>query len=115
MVSGNKIVLLKQSIDSSTTTESAAQGLVPGAQGLIAYCKVSNHTDGTYTLTIEQSPDGENWETLQAVAAVSVDGFAKAIVTDSATFGIFRASLVSAGVTTGADVECSLYYNPNKS
>lgn len=113
MISGNKTIYLDQTIDSNTTTVGETITLPNGAINLIILCKVSNRTDGTYTLTIEHSPDGENYDILDSVSAISADGIEYERVTVS-SFHKLRASLLSSGVTTGADVECSIHYARDK-
>lgn len=113
MVTGSKQVLLSGAITANGTTTSAASSLQSGSKNLILLTTVSNHTDGSYALEIEHSPDGTNWFSLGTVAAQAADGASFTRITDS-SFHIFRAKLTASGVTTGATVECSIMHTPNR-
>jgi len=114
MAATQNLVLLSESIGTNTTTVGETKNLNNYSVDLIAACKVSNRADGTYTLTIQHSPDGINWLTLDACAAISANGIV--IKEISATpLQYVKASLLSASiVTTGADVECKLWFSNRK-
>ena len=59
MASGNKRVLLaSQVIASDTTTVSDSVQVDRRKKGLIGLIEVSSRTDGTFTLSLEESHDG---------------------------------------------------------
>lgn len=97
-------------IASSTTTLGTAHSLVDPAVELIITSTVSNRTDGTFTVTVQHSPDGTNWFTLGATAAQSSNGMVITLVTQN-VFHNVRASILSAAVTAGAEVEVRLYFS----
>lgn len=97
-------------ITTDTTTNSDSRILPVHAQEVIAISTVSSRTDGTYTVTIQHSPDGTNWYTWKAGAAQSANG---AVLIYDQTIPIFpyvRASILSASTTCGATVEVKLYF-----
>lgn len=99
-----------QTISSNTDTVSPAVDTVDYDEGLMVGMWVSSYTDGTFTLVIQDSPDGStDWQDLPAEKVIG-----EAVLTgDSAfamsTIGCFsnrryiRAVVRSTGVTTGAD------------
>lgn len=98
-------------ITSSTTTTTAGQLLHTHAKELVAISTVSARTDGTFTTTIEHSPDGVTWFTLQAGSAQSANG--SVVITVASTVSVFqwvRASILSATVTSGATVAVELWH-----
>lgn len=113
MVTGSKKVLLSQSISANGVTTGEAFELSPGSKNLILLTTVSNYTDGSYAVEIEHSPDGVNWESYGTVAAQAADGIELTRIADTA-FHLFRAKLTASAVTTGATVECSIMFTPNR-
>jgi len=113
MASTQNVVLLNESIISSTTTLGDSLSLSNYNVDLIAACTISNRVDGTYTLTVEHSPDGVNWLTLDSCAAISANGIVIKEISASSLYYV-RASLLSGSVTTGADVECKLWFSNRK-
>lgn len=111
MASVNNISLLsEQSITSDTTTVSASQSIGNRACELIITSEVSSRTDGTYTTTIQHSPDGTNWFTLDSTAAQSANGMVIKSVSGN-VFQNIRASIVSSSVTTGADLSVKVWFS----
>lgn len=111
MTAANNVTLTSSlQISSNTTTVSTAQCLSNKATGLIITSQVSNRTDGTYTTTVEHSPDGTNWFTLGSTAAQSANGMVILRITD-ACFQNLRASILSSAVTTGAKVSVRVWYS----
>lgn len=113
MVTGSKKVLLSQSISANGVTTSEASELSPGSKNLILLTTVSNYTDGLYALEVEHSPDGVNWESYGTVSAATAAGIELTRVSTS-SFHLFRAKLTASAVITGADVECSIMFTPNR-
>ena len=98
-------------IGSSTTTVSDAQVINVHAKELIAVSTVSARTDGTFTTTLQHSPDGLVWFDLGAAAAQSANGSVIASIASTVSvFPYVRASIVSGSVTTGATVDVDLYF-----
>lgn len=97
-------------ITSDTTTTSTTRVLPVHAQEVIAISTVSSRTDGTFTTTIQHSPDGTNWYTWKAGTAQSANG---AVLIYDQTIPIFpyvRASILSASTISGATVAVSLFF-----
>jgi len=113
MASVHNLSLLNEVIDTDTTTKGEALSLNSYAVDLIATCEVSDRTDGTYTLTIEHSPDGTNWFTLDSVAAISSE-IMSIKATSNSCFQYVRASVLSASTTDGATVTCKLWFSTRK-
>lgn len=102
-------------IATDTTTTGVKFQLHPHAKELVAVSTVSSRTDGTYTTSIEHSPDGSTWFTLATGAAQSADG--SVAVTVASTVSVFqwvRASILSASTTTGATVTVDLYHGTQR-
>lgn len=98
-------------IATDTTTTSTARILPAHANQVIAISTVSSRTDGTFTTTIEHSPDGTNWHTWEAGAAQSANGSVQIHTTDGKPIMTYvRASILSASTTTGATVAVELYF-----
>lgn len=112
MASGQKHLLLaSQVIATDTTTLGSAVQIDRRNIGLIGLIEVSSRTDGTYTLSIEESHDGVSWApvVLAAATAISADGIGLAKVDKITPHLVYiRASVLSASVTTGATVEVNL-------
>lgn len=117
MASGNRLeVYPSTTIATDTTTTGETILLNSLADKIIIVSTVSSRTDGTYTVTLEHSPDGENWFTYAATAAQSANSM---VIANHSTLGtpIFhyvRASILSASTTTGADVEVEVYFEVKK-
>jgi hypothetical protein len=109
-----KAIFASQTINSDTTTTSSATEVAnvhAHANQFIALSTVSSRTDGTFTTTIQHSPDGTNWYTLAAGSAQSANGTEVITVASTVTvFQFLRASVLSASTTTGATVEVNLYH-----
>jgi hypothetical protein len=106
-------------IGSDTTTVGEAFHLHAHAKEIIIESVVSSRTDGTFTLTLQHSPDGINWtnvlmsdgSTAFATAAQSADGREyKYLLQDAPIYPHVRASILSSAVTTGATVEVNLHH-----
>ncbi len=102
----------------TTTTSIAAKpftNLPQHANQLCAISTVTSRTDGTYTTTLQHSPDGTNYFTLAAGTAQSANGLVAITVASTVTnFQFVRASVVSTGTTTGATVTVDLYYGEQR-
>ena len=110
MVSGSKEVAFNQDILTDEVKEKEFT-LPSGSKNLILMLKISNYTDGNYSLDLGHSPDESNYDTLAQIAAQSADGLFYIRITDS-SFHSFKITLTSASVTTGAKIEASLVYTP---
>jgi hypothetical protein len=111
MAAGNFVELLPTTlIDADTTTLGSTKSLPQTAIELIITSEVSGRTDGTFTVTVQHSPDGTNWFTLGAVAAQSANGMGIALVTQNC-FHLVRASVLSASTTDGANISVRLYHS----
>ena len=98
-------------ITSNTTSTSISVDLHAHAQELIAVSTVSARTDGSYTTTIEHSPDGSIWFTLATGSAQTANG--SVAITVASTVSVFpyiRASIASTSVTSGATVTVNLFH-----
>ena len=79
------------------------------AVDMILVSKVSNRTDGTYTVTLQHSRDSITWHDVVTLSAQSADGE----VIDTSLGNLFefiRAKVVAATVTTGATLDVRVYY-----
>ncbi|MDO3651367.1 hypothetical protein [Nocardia mangyaensis] len=97
-----------------TTTGDGVQVLDTDIE-LHGIIEVSSRTDGTYTLTLQESHDGTNWSTLKAGSGISANGIE--VVKPTAGEGnlkYIRASVVAGSVTTGATIAVSLYCKNSK-
>lgn len=106
-----KAIYPAAAIATDTTTTGDAFALHQHAKELIAVSTVSSRTDGTYTTTIEHSPDGSTWFSLAAGSAQSANG--SVAITVASTVSVFqyvRASILSASTTSGATVTVDLYH-----
>lgn len=101
-------------IATDTTTTGAAFQVPVHAQQLIAISTVSARTDGTFTTTIQHSPDGITWYTLKAGSAQSTNSAVLIHDVTVPNFTYVRASILSASTTTGATVAVSLYYGTQR-
>jgi len=98
-------------IATDTTTVSDLKILPVHANQVIAVSTVSSRSDGTFTTTIEHSPNGTDWYTWKAGSSQSSDGAVQIYVTDNKPiFPYVRASILSASTTSGATVEVKLYF-----
>lgn len=110
-----KVLYAATVIDSDTTTTSPVLlsnvALPFNANQFSAVSTVSARTDGTFTTTIEHSPDKTNWFTLVACAAQSANGSVEGTVASTKTvFPYLRASILSASTTDGATVAVTMYF-----
>ena len=101
-------------IATDTTTTGSTFQVPVHANQLIAISKVSSRTDGTYTVTIQHSPDGTNWHTWKAGSAQSADGSVLIYDQTIPNFVYVRASILSASTTTGATVAVQLWYGTQR-
>ncbi len=98
-------------IATDTTTVGTGRLIHVHANQIIALSTVSARTDGTFTTTIEHSPDGTNWYTWVAGSAQSGNGTVQIYSTDNKPiFPYVRASILSASTTTGATVAVQLFH-----
>lgn len=107
--------LYPATVIATDTTTNGSTFMVPvHANQLIAVSTVSSRTDGTFTTTIQHSPDGVTWYTWKAGSAQSTN--ASVLIHDVTipNFIYVRASILSATVTTGATVAVSLYYGTQR-
>ena len=114
-----KDLLPATSITGNGTTAGNTFHLHPHAREIILVSTVSSRTDGTYTTTLQHSPDGSTWfnvllednSTAFATAAQTADGSAiKTLMKFVPIFPYVRASVLAASVTTGATVEVDLFH-----
>ena len=110
MAAVNNINLIQEiEIASSTTTLSEAKSVGNKATELILTSEISERVDGTYTTTLQHSPDGISWFTLDSCSAQSANGMViKSISTHC--FQNLRASILSSGVTDGAKITVKLWF-----
>jgi hypothetical protein len=109
-------------IATDTTTVSDGIHLHAHAQELILVSTVSSRTDGTFTVTLQHSPDGTNWTNVLddggsavSTGAQSADGIAyQQVLKNVAIFPHVRASILSASTTSGATVEVDLYHGTQR-
>lgn len=101
-------------INSDTTTVASTRTIPITADEIMAISTVSNRTDGTYTVTIQHSPDGTNWYTWKAGSAQSANGAVLIYDTTIPIFPYVRASILSASTTTGAKVKVELFYGTKR-
>ncbi len=110
MAAGQLKQLHDETISADGTTFSDPKSLPLFAVEVIGTCTVSSRVDGTYTVTIQHSPDGSNWHDLILIAAVSSDSQEIAFAA-TAAFPHTRAKIVASSVTSGADVRVDLHHN----
>jgi len=101
-------------IDTDTTTTSPIFVVPVHANQLIAISTVSSRTDGTFTVTIQHSPDGTTWYTWKAGSAQTTN--AAVLIYDNAipNFIYIRASILSASTTDGATVAVELHFGTQR-
>jgi hypothetical protein len=99
-------------ITSSTTTNGSAKTFPSDhVNGLIVVSTVSARTDGTFTTTLQHSPDGSTWFDLVACAAQSANGsVVGTVAADTMIFPFIRSSVLSATVTSGATVAVKVWH-----
>jgi hypothetical protein len=111
MAAANFVELLPSTlIDSDTTTLGSTKSIPHTATEIIITSEVIARTDGTFTVTVQHSPDGTNWFTLGAAAAQSANGMVIALVTQNCFHNV-RASVASTSTTDGASVKVRLYHS----
>lgn len=106
--------IASQTIATDTTTAGEKFAVNGTTTAIIALIKVSSRTDGTFTLKIQHSHDGSNWEDYKAASGLSTDDTVYLTATEDADgpfFGLVRIVVVSASTTSGATVEADVYYN----
>ena len=96
-------------IDSDTTTVSDSVQMHGRDENVFAVMTVSSRTDGTFTTTIQHSPDNANWVTLKAGSATSADGIDVMIIPATGYLTYVRASILSASTTDGATIKVELF------
>jgi hypothetical protein len=108
--------LRKQSIP---TTAIAADGATNGdqfdfqsiASEIVVSCVVSSRTDGTYTFTLQESPDdGTTWIDVAATAGLTADGTTLIKPTVS-VLNTLRVKCDAASVTSGALISATIHYS----
>ena len=98
-------------IATDTTTLSSLRVLPVHGNQVVALSIIASRTDGTYTTTIEHSPDGVNWYVWVAGTAQSANGSVQIYTDDHKPIMPYvRASVLSASTTTGATVSVELYF-----
>jgi len=106
-------------IAADTTTTGDEFILHPHAREIIIESIVSSRTDGTFTATLQHSPDGTTFtnvlmadgSTAFAGAAQSANGTVfKFLLKNTPIFQRVRISILSSSTTSGATVECNLYH-----
>ena len=110
MVVVNQLDITTNIIISDTTSVGTTITVPESSFNLIICSTVASRTDGTFTTTIEHSPNGTNWFTLDATAAQSANGMVMKAVTIP-SFSKVRSSIVSTGVTVGATVTVKLWFS----
>lgn len=110
MAAANNISLINvETINSDTTTLSSVKSIGNKATEFIMTSEVSNRTDGTFTSSLEHSPDGISWFPLDSCTAQSVNGMVIKQISVNA-FQNIRASILSASVTSGAQISIKLWF-----
>lgn len=113
-----KILYPATVIATDTTTTSASGSVLQlpcHSQELIFESVVASRTDGTYTTTVQHSPDNSNWYTLVAGTAQSTN--TRQILTVASTvthFMYIRASILSSSTTSGATVSVNAFYGEQR-
>lgn len=110
MSAGYNRTLFNSAIAASATIEASGVDFQSFASDLILVSTVSSRTDGTYTVTLQESPDNITWFDVDSCAAQSANGTVIKKITVN-TFSFMRAKIVSDAVTDGAVVHVRLYYN----
>lgn len=102
-----------QTINTDTTTAGEKFAVDASTQSAIAYIKVSSFSAGTFTLKIQHSHDGSNWEDLVADSGVATNDtvyLEYSQQTDGGCFGLWRIVVVSAS-SANATVEAGVFYD----
>lgn len=107
--------LYPATVIATDTTTTGDTFVVPvHANQLIAIATVSDRTDGTFTVTIQHSPDGVTWYTWKAGTAQSTDSSVLIYDQTIPNFIYVRASILSASTTSGATVLVNLWYGTQR-
>lgn len=101
-------------IATDTDTSGAKFAVDAQTKAMVGIMKVSSRTDGTFTLKIEHSHDGSNWETLKAGSGVTTNDTVYVLYTEAADgpcLSYARITVTSASTTSGATVEAEVRYD----
>lgn len=113
-VSNQGKAIASQTIATDTDTAGEKFSVGHHTKNIIGVMQVSSRTDGTFTLKIQHSHDGSNWEDLSTGSGVTTNDtvyveYSESV--DGACFGLIRIVVTSASTTSGATVEASVYYD----
>ena len=112
MASTSKIVLLNESVTTDVTSD--AVSLDCYSSGFVGFIKVSDRSAGTFTGTIEHSPNGIDWFTyITFTAAIATNTSEIKFPTNDLCLTHIRAKLTTAAAPD-ANVEISLCYSAKK-
>jgi len=115
---------LKATISTDTATNGSTFDMSDYDDGYMFFIKCTSRTDGTYALSLEDSPDNSTWTAVPTTKLINPDGDAPAILAATAAgeqlkrLGAFstdryvRAVVTSTLVTTWAAIEVYLVKKP---
>ena len=109
MSSAAKLNLIEENIAANKNSDKKSTAV--GQVDFVGALTITNYVSGTYTVLIEHSADGVNWQTLITFANLSADGHE----TVEATLKVLpnvRANITVAG--GDADVKVDLLYDQRK-
>lgn len=93
MASVNRRQLYEAAVTANVNSDS--QSLEHLENNFIGYLRVTDYVAGTFTVLIQDSPDGVNWFTLVTFVAASANG-AQAVAASRAAMVNVRANIVTA-------------------
>lgn len=100
-----KVVVLAKNVTAAATYK-AEESPQLGQKDFIGHLKISNYTSGTFTVTIEDSPDGENYSAYVSFPAASANGSTVTAPTPTRKpFASVRAVVAGAGLNADLRVE----------
>ena len=106
---------INQAIIATSDVYSAPGDLAPHHNDLILFCIVSGYTDGTYTATLQHSPDGVVWEDVASCAGLAAAGMATKVISTQ-TFNKVSLKMAAAAIALGGatSVQVGLAYSTKK-
>jgi len=114
MASGVKLSLIPQTTHAAaTTTTGASNNVELHHKELILVSQIASFTAGSFTVTLQHSPDGVTWLDLVSCDAQTANGM-KIKEVSGFNFHFVRAVAVSTGGSVGGKVTVDLYYNTTR-
>jgi hypothetical protein len=112
------LLFIAEGITSNTTTTSSSVDLANHDSGYLVFAYSSSYVDGTFTFSLQDSPDNSVWTDVPADKVIEPDGTVTVTALGAAgevkRLGAFstnryvRLKVVSTGVTGGANIEAAM-------